>query len=130
MLSLPVDEVAQNTHLFANTIIVAANERVVLTEPLDASCPSNRPLLPEVLPHAERIRWALLKACAAPAVQLQDPAQCCQLLLAFFLVQGQPASAKCAAGVRVQLPPSQAGPATQRLPYRKSPGHTELYVLN
>jgi hypothetical protein len=37
-------ELATNLERFNNADIVAANERVVLIEPLDASCPSNRTL--------------------------------------------------------------------------------------
>jgi hypothetical protein len=38
------DELASNIRRFENADIVAANERVVLTEPLDVTCPANRPL--------------------------------------------------------------------------------------
>jgi len=47
---------AANAQLFANTDIVAANERVVLTEPLDPNCAANRHLDPTVQSEADALR--------------------------------------------------------------------------
>jgi len=41
---------------FANSVIVEANERVVLSEPLDPTCLANRQLSPAVQPHADALR--------------------------------------------------------------------------
>ncbi|KAF5838365.1 hypothetical protein DUNSADRAFT_2975 [Dunaliella salina] len=47
---------AANAQRFANEAIVAANERVVLTEPLDPACKANRQLSPSVQAHANALR--------------------------------------------------------------------------
>jgi len=47
---------AANAQRFANEAIVAANERVVLTEPLDPMCKANRQLSPAVEEYAETLR--------------------------------------------------------------------------
>lgn len=47
------------TERFANSIIVEANERVVLTEPLDESCAANRKLSSAVQEQATALRWVV-----------------------------------------------------------------------
>jgi hypothetical protein len=44
ILSVHAGQLAANIKRFENADIVAANERVVLTEPVDATCPANRTL--------------------------------------------------------------------------------------
>jgi len=50
---------AAYTKRFANSVIVAANARVVLTEPLDATCAANRRLSPQVANVAAALRWVV-----------------------------------------------------------------------